>query len=209
MKTIIPSSSPRWRYAVAPSLRRLRKSRQAARASTPRGAEPVAALDRYIGAAEAAWRKLDANPADAQALGDYNFAVSRIMGTLRGSGLKPWAAPIQTGSHTLAWQRDPRPEWNPAKYDFIPTDQLAIKGKYVNDRESEGRPRRSVGRETRGRPDARTRPHAAFLLHRHRRRAVRGIALCDRNRSSRSNTRPSASAATPIRWLRISPRRSR
>jgi pimeloyl-ACP methyl ester carboxylesterase len=97
--------------------------------------EPVAALDRYIGAADAAWRKLEANPADAQALGDYNFAVSRIMGTLRGSGLKPWAAPIKTGSHTLAWQRDPRPEWNPAKYDFIPTDGLAIKGKYVKDRE--------------------------------------------------------------------------
>jgi pimeloyl-ACP methyl ester carboxylesterase len=97
--------------------------------------EPVSALDRDIGAAETAWRKLDANPADTQALGDYNFAVSRIMGTLRSSGLKPWAAPVKVGSRTLAWKRDPRPEWNPAKFDFIPTDQLAIKGKYVSDRE--------------------------------------------------------------------------
>lgn len=98
-------------------------------------AEPVAALDFYIGTAEAAWRQLDADPADAQALGDYNFAVSRIMQTLRGSGLKPWASPVKVGSHTLAWKRDPRPEWNPEKFDFIPTDQLAIKGKYVSDRE--------------------------------------------------------------------------
>lgn len=100
-----------------------------------KAAEPIAALDRYIGAAEAASRKLEGNSADAQAMGDYNFAVSRIMGVLRGAGLRPWAAPIKIGSHTLAWQRDPRPEWNPANYDFIPTDQLAIKGKYVNDRE--------------------------------------------------------------------------
>ena len=97
--------------------------------------EPAVALDRYIGAAEAAWRKLDANPADAQALGDYNFAVARIMGTLRDSGLKPWAAPIRTGSRTLAWQHDPQREWDPAMYDFIPADQLEIKGKYVKDRE--------------------------------------------------------------------------
>jgi pimeloyl-ACP methyl ester carboxylesterase len=98
-------------------------------------AEPLVALERDIGAAETAWRKLDSNPADAQALGDYNFAVSRIMASLRGSDLKPWEAPVKAGSRTLAWKRDPRPEWNPAKFDFIPTDQLAINGKYVNVRE--------------------------------------------------------------------------
>ena len=102
----------------------------------PRRRTPLTALDRYIRAAEAAWRKLDADPADSQALGDYNFAVSRIMGTLRGSSLKPWDAPVKVGSRTLAWKRDPRPEWNPAKFEFIPTDQLAISGKYMNERES-------------------------------------------------------------------------
>ncbi len=97
--------------------------------------DPAAALGRDIGAAEAAWRKLDADPSNAQALGDYNFAVSRIMETLRSSGLKPWATPVKVGSRTLVWKRDPRPEWNPVRFEFIPTDQLAISGKYMNERE--------------------------------------------------------------------------
>jgi pimeloyl-ACP methyl ester carboxylesterase len=100
-----------------------------------RPGEPIAALESYVVAAEAAWIKLDRNPNDSEARHDYNFAVSRICGTLRDSKLTPWIAPIKIGSRTLAWMRDPRPEWNPANYEFIPTDQLEIHGKYVNDRE--------------------------------------------------------------------------
>lgn len=96
---------------------------------------PLDTLDRSITAAELALRKLEKNPGDVVAQAGYNFAVSRIMGTLRDASLKPWKTPICAGSRTLVWKRDPRPEWNPDKFDFIPTDQLEIRGKYVNDRE--------------------------------------------------------------------------
>jgi pimeloyl-ACP methyl ester carboxylesterase len=97
--------------------------------------DPITALDRCLGAAEGAWRKLDRDPADAEALRDYNFAVARICGTLRTAQLTPWIAPINVGSRTLAWQPHPNPVWNPALYELIPTDQLDIRGTYVDERE--------------------------------------------------------------------------
>jgi len=97
--------------------------------------EPLATLDRHLGAAESAWRKLAANPADVESRRDYNFAVSRICGTLADSKLEPWKQPLKVGSRTLAWKRDPRPDWNPARYEIIPADQLDIRGKYVDERE--------------------------------------------------------------------------
>jgi len=98
--------------------------------------ESVAALDRLLGVARTAWQKLDRNPADVEARRDYNFAVARICDTLRQSKLAPWKAPIRAGGHTLAWKRDPRPEWNPALYELIATDQLKIRGTYVDERET-------------------------------------------------------------------------
>lgn len=97
--------------------------------------DPVTAVAGYVEAAEKAWRRLDVNPSDLEARRDYNFAVARICGTLRSAKLEPWRAPIRLGSRTLAWRRDPRPEWNPARYELIPADQLKLKGSYVEDRE--------------------------------------------------------------------------
>ncbi len=99
-------------------------------------ADPRVTLDNTIGAAEVAWHQLERNPADAEALRDYNFAVARICGSLRELKLTPWSAPVRLGSHTLAWKRDPQPEMNPAKYDFIPADQLDIHGKSLDVRET-------------------------------------------------------------------------
>jgi pimeloyl-ACP methyl ester carboxylesterase len=101
-----------------------------------RSSEPMAALDHYVAAAERAWRKLDANPADLEARRDYNFAVGRVCGTLREARLAPWKAPIRLGSRTLAWKPHPRPVWNPALYELIPTDQLDIHGTYFDQRET-------------------------------------------------------------------------
>ena len=100
-----------------------------------KASEPLAALDRSIAAAESAWRKVERNSADTEAQRDYDFAVSRIFGTLRDSKLTPWSSPIQLGSRTLVWKSHPNPLWNPALYELIPTDQLAIRGKYVDVRE--------------------------------------------------------------------------
>lgn len=103
---------------------------------TARAEAPLAALDRSLTAAETAWRQLQADPANTEARRDYNFAVARLCGTLRESGLAPWKAPLRVGARTLAWQRDPRPEWNPARYELIPADQLKIDGTYVEQRET-------------------------------------------------------------------------
>ncbi|MCX6877334.1 MAG: alpha/beta fold hydrolase [Verrucomicrobia bacterium] len=99
-------------------------------------ATPMAMLDRYVEAADRAWGKLDAKPDDTVARDDYNYAVARICGALRDSKLAPWTNPIQLGSHTLAWQSHPLPEWDPARYELIPTDQLKISGKYFDQRET-------------------------------------------------------------------------
>jgi hypothetical protein len=95
---------------------------------------PTAVLEHHVAAAESAWRKLERNPADVEARGDYNFAVSRIFGALRESKLTPWTAPVKAGPRTLGWQRHPKAVWNPALYELIPTDQLAIHGTYVDQR---------------------------------------------------------------------------
>jgi pimeloyl-ACP methyl ester carboxylesterase len=96
----------------------------------------VASLGLQIAAAENAWRRFDQNPSDAVAQRDYNFAVSRIFGTLRDAELTPWTAPIKTVGHTLSWQRHPDPVWNPAAYELIPTDRLTIGGSAFDVRET-------------------------------------------------------------------------
>jgi pimeloyl-ACP methyl ester carboxylesterase len=97
---------------------------------------PASALESYVAAAESAWRRIERNPADGQAMQDYNFAVARLVGTLRETKLKPWEKPVPLGARTLAWQRHPSAEWNPALYDLIPTDQLQISGSYFDVRET-------------------------------------------------------------------------
>src|ERR1700741_5371056 len=47
---------------------------------------PEAQMGRYIDAASAAATVLDTNPEDAQALKDYNYAVSRLFEVLHESG---------------------------------------------------------------------------------------------------------------------------
>jgi pimeloyl-ACP methyl ester carboxylesterase len=99
------------------------------------GADPFAALEGYVGAAESAWHRLEEDPANAEAQRDYNFALSRIFGTLREAKLKPWKEPIKLGAHTLSWKADADPERNPDLYELIPSDQLVISGPYLERRE--------------------------------------------------------------------------
>ena len=103
--------------------------------STAKTNEPTAALERSIADAETAWRRLDSDPADTGARRAYNLAVSQIFSTLREAKLKPWTSAIKVGKHTLAWQPHPKPLWNPALYELIPTNQLQISGSYVDKRE--------------------------------------------------------------------------
>lgn len=98
--------------------------------------QPMVALGSFVAAARDSLRQLDRNPANPEALRNYNFAVARIFTVVRDAKLDPWTQPMRVGANgefTLTWKRDPRPERNPALYDLIPADELDFKGTYVKD----------------------------------------------------------------------------
>lgn len=117
--------------------------------------EPLAAMGELLAAAETAAQQLARNPADAAAREAYNFAVSRVFGTIKEAKLDPWTQPLRVptaegGEFTLTRKPDPRKSWNPALYDFTPADQFDIHGAYVTERtvrEGVGAPVVAVGRE--------------------------------------------------------------
>jgi pimeloyl-ACP methyl ester carboxylesterase len=100
--------------------------------------KPVAALGKLLAAADTAAQQLARNPGDTAARDDYNFAVARIFGTIKQAKLDPWMQPLHVpaegGEFVLTHRPDPRPQWNPALYDFTPADQFDVKGTYVSDR---------------------------------------------------------------------------
>src|SRR5271157_3993293 len=123
--------------------------------------DPLAALGEYMTAAETAWRQLQRNPQDEPARHAYNFAVGRIIGTIRDGKLDPWSQPLRVpasaGEFVLTRKPDPRPQWNPGLYIFTPADQFDIHGTYVTERTTRsglGAPLVAVGREIN--KDART-----------------------------------------------------
>jgi pimeloyl-ACP methyl ester carboxylesterase len=100
--------------------------------------KPDGALDDYLKAAQTAEQQLHRDPRDAAAKRDYNFAVSRIIEIIRDAKLTPWSKPIKVsgdrGNFELVDKPDPRPEWNPALFEFTPADQFDVHGKYVTER---------------------------------------------------------------------------
>ena len=84
--------------------------------------DPLAALGEYMTAAETASRQLQRNPQDEPARHAYNFAVGRIIGTIRDAKLDPWTQPLRVpasgGEFLLTHKPDPRPQWNPATLHF-------------------------------------------------------------------------------------------
>ncbi|EDY16378.1 hypothetical protein CfE428DRAFT_6095 [Chthoniobacter flavus Ellin428] len=118
--------------------------------------EPKAAMGELLTAAEAAERQLARNPNDAAARDAYNFAVARVIGTIKQAKLDPWSQPLRVpatgGEFVLTHQPDPRPQWNPALYDFTPADQFDIGGTFVTEKvrkEGVGAPLVAIGREER------------------------------------------------------------
>jgi pimeloyl-ACP methyl ester carboxylesterase len=116
--------------------------------------DPLVALGAYMSAAEAALRQLDHSPDDRTARNTYNFAVGRIIATIRDAKLDPWTQPLRVpasgGELVLTHRPDPRPQWNPALYDFTPADQFDVHGTYVTERTTRGgvgAPVVAVGRE--------------------------------------------------------------
>jgi pimeloyl-ACP methyl ester carboxylesterase len=119
--------------------------------------EPLVALGQYLTAAQTAARELGRNPGDASARRDYNFALGRVFATIRAAKLDPWAQPLRVpadgGEFVLTHKPDPRPQWNPALYEFVPADQFDIHGTYVAHRTTKdglGAPLVAIGRKPRG-----------------------------------------------------------
>jgi pimeloyl-ACP methyl ester carboxylesterase len=101
-------------------------------------AKPLVAMGDCLVALQYATDELKRNPGNATAVRDYNFGVSRIFQIIHDTKLDPWTQPlsVQTarGEFVLTYKRDPRPEWNPALYDFTPADEFDVGGKYVSER---------------------------------------------------------------------------
>jgi hypothetical protein len=136
--------------------------------------DPVVALGEYISPAETALRQLKHSPNDQTARNAYNFAVGRIIATIRDAKLDPWTQPLRVpgndGEFVLTHKPDPRPQWNPALYDFTPADQFDVRGTYVTKRTTRdgiGAPVVAVGREVNKEAGAKLHS-AAYLLRRHR-----------------------------------------
>jgi pimeloyl-ACP methyl ester carboxylesterase len=101
-------------------------------------AKPFAALGDCLEALQSAAGELKRHPGDATAVRDYNFGVSRIFEIIHDAKLDAWTQPLSVptahGDFELTYKPDPRPEWNPALYEFTPADEFDVGGKYVTER---------------------------------------------------------------------------
>ena len=112
--------------------------------------EPLVAMGEFLTAAEAAAQQLARNPGDTAARDAYNFAVARVFGTIQEAKLDPWTQPLRVpaagGDFVLTRKPDPRPQWNPALYDFTPADQFDVEGHLRHRARAQGRHRRAARR---------------------------------------------------------------
>jgi pimeloyl-ACP methyl ester carboxylesterase len=101
-------------------------------------AKPLTAMADCLEALQSASEELKHNPENGTAIRDYNFGVSRIFQIIHDTKLDPWtqplAVPTASGKYVLTYKPDPRPEWNPALFDFTPADEFDVGGKYVTER---------------------------------------------------------------------------
>ncbi len=108
--------------------------KQITQASRRERSDPLPALGECVEALETTSRDLGS----ATAQRDYNFALGRIFEIIKKSKLDAWTKPLTVpsdhGDYVLSDLPDPRPEWNPALFDFTPADQFDVNGKYVTER---------------------------------------------------------------------------
>ena len=135
-----------------------------ARARTRKLLKPLAALGDLLDAMRTASEELRRDPQNTIAQRDYNFALGRAFEVVKENKLDIWSKPLTvpspSGDYVLTHHRDPRPEWNPARYDFTPADQFDVGGQYVTQRSTRdgiGAPIVAVERE----PDKKDRPRFA------------------------------------------------
>jgi len=108
------------------------------RAMHEQRSQPLVALGDCLEALRSAADELKRNRQNTTAIRDYNFGVSRIFQIIHDAKLDPWKRPLSVptaqGDSALTYKPDPRPEWDPALYDFTPADEFDVGGKYVAER---------------------------------------------------------------------------
>ena len=89
---------------------------------------PLVRLGGLLDAASSAADVLANQPADRDALEDYNFAVARIFGIIHRAVLEPWKTPLSCPGAARVWNfsidRDSKPGRNPSDFDIRPADTL-------------------------------------------------------------------------------------
>lgn len=150
----ISQTKPRFRPVRATVGALVSVARDIEEAQRKQGREPLAAAGEYLTAADLAQRELTRNPANTAARDAYNFAIARVMSIIQEAKLDPWSKPLRVpttgGDFFLTHKPDPRPQWNPALYDFTPADQFDLKGSYVSERKQKsgvGAPTVATGRD--------------------------------------------------------------
>jgi len=164
----------------APGVGSLTAAEQAmTKAMQEKHANALVALADCLTALQAASLELERDPRNATAVRDYNFGIARIFQIVHEAKLDPWSAPVtipsQAGGFVLKHKSDPRPEWNPALYEFTPADEFDVGGKYVTERTTRFW-HRSADRRRRTRAEKPKGGLWAFpsLLQRNRRSAFEG-----------------------------------
>ncbi len=115
---------------------------------------PEEALGRYLHSLKVTSDKLRNNPSNSDLRDAYNFALSRVLATVRKGGLDPWTKPLTVatphGPLTLTRFPDPRPAWHPARYDLVPATEIEVTGRYVGEHVTKtgvGAPLVAIGKE--------------------------------------------------------------
>src|ERR1700746_2827072 len=147
------------RLTGAPGVGSLAAAEQAmTKAMHEERSKALIALADCLTALQAASRELEHNPTNAIAVRDYDFGLARIFQIVHDARLDPWSAPLTipspAGDFALTHKPDPRPEWNPALYEFTPADEFDVGGKYVTERTTRngiGAPIVAVEREPKNR----------------------------------------------------------
>ena len=128
---------PRWQLIQTETSMESAIHNDIVQAMAKRKKQPLVALGDVLATARIAHDRLQKDPNDKVALEAYNFAVARVVGIVHDSGHTPWQQPMAlssaNGPMVLSHKKDPRPEWNPEKYDFVPADQFRIGGSYVKE----------------------------------------------------------------------------